>query len=445
MSIRVFGQPLIPSARRLINSLRDLGYDFAAAVADLIDNSITAGGSEVVIDVEFDGDNSWVRISDNGTGMTNQQLLEAMRYGSERDYVDDDLGRFGLGLKTASLSQCHKLTVATRFAKGDLQAYCWDLNHVEKTDKWELVIPDKKELDKILGGHLSRGTGTVVHWKFLDRMLGQKHPYGEASRKRLSKMCRELEEHVTMVFHRFLDGDVPDRKLKIILNGNELKAWDPFARDEPETIKMEPLTFSVERDDVSGKVKLQPYILPPKDKFSTPAAFNRAAGPNKWNLQQGFYIYRANRLIQSGGWCNLRAADEHTKLARIALDFSPHLDEIFNINVAKMKVQLPQEIREEMVDAVEKIVKEARKVYDKKVKPSPPHNPDPVGFARGQQANTRTGHETSVTGSGNEKKGGNQRLWTLDELQKQLMEHAFSDEIPIITKVFSRLRKKLQK
>ncbi len=133
MNIRVYDQQLIPSARRLMSSLRDLGYDFAAAVADLVDNSITAGADEVRIDIEFDGDHSWVRIADNGTGMTEEQLLEAMRYGSERDYENDDLGRFGLGLKTASLSQCHKLTVATKSSKGETHVYCWDLEHVGKS------------------------------------------------------------------------------------------------------------------------------------------------------------------------------------------------------------------------------------------------------------------------------------------------------------------------
>ncbi len=208
----------------------------------------------------------------------------------------------------------------------------------EKVNRWELVIPDKKDIDKILGGNLSKGTGTVVYWQFLDRMLGQKHPYGEASRKRLLKMCRELEEHITMVFHRFLNGEVAGKKLKISLNSNKLKAWDPFARDEPETKQLKSITFHLERDDISGDVELTPYILPPRDKFTSTEMLNRTAGPNKWNFQQGFYIYRANRLIQSGGWCNLRAPDEHTKLARIALEFSPHLDEIFNINVAKMRV-----------------------------------------------------------------------------------------------------------
>src|SRR5512138_640505 len=101
--IKVLEQQAIPSARRLIRSLRSLGYDFAAAVADLIDNSITAGATEILIDVEFDGDHSRVRIADNGAGMTKEQLQEAMRYGSERDYDENELGKFGLGLKTASL------------------------------------------------------------------------------------------------------------------------------------------------------------------------------------------------------------------------------------------------------------------------------------------------------------------------------------------------------
>lgn len=93
---------VIPSARRLVRSLRDMGYDFTTAVADLVDNSLEAEATVVTIDVEFEGDESWVRIIDNGHGMTEEELVEAMRYGSDREYDDQSLGKFGLGLKTAS-------------------------------------------------------------------------------------------------------------------------------------------------------------------------------------------------------------------------------------------------------------------------------------------------------------------------------------------------------
>src|SRR5690606_12829804 len=116
---------------------------------------------------------------------------------------------------------------------------------------------------------------------------------------------------------------------------------DPFARGEPSTQRLEPVLLKL--DGVAGRsaVVLEPYVLPPQSKFSTPEAFNRASGPNKWNRQQGFYIYRADRMIQSGGWSNLRTLDEHTKLARVALHFSPSLDDDFKINVPKMRVSIP--------------------------------------------------------------------------------------------------------
>ncbi len=444
-------QPLVPSARRLIKNLRNLGYDFSAAVADVIDNSIAAGGDNIVIDVEFDGDHSKVRIADNGIGMTRDQLLEAMRYGSERDYLDDELGKFGLGLKTASLSQCRRLTVASRVKDGEICAFCWDLDHVEKTNRWELIIPSGKELGNILGGHLSDGTGTVVFWQYLDRMLGLKHPYGETSKNRLRGMSRDLEEHVTMVFHRFLNGEVPGRNLKINLNGNGLEPWDPFARDQEDTKSLDPIVCHLTHEDVSGDVLLRPFILPPQDKFKPLSAFERASGPKKWNQQQGFYIYRANRLIQSGGWCKLRAVDEHTKLARIALDFSPQLDDAFNINVAKMNVQLPEEIREEIEKTTGGIVAKAREIYDKKDRPKPPPNINPI-HPPTQAPPTGTPSpiiQPPATGDVVTKPGSEdknllaQKMWNLDDFQLMLEVNAYQDELPVLTKIIKRLRKKL--
>src|SRR6266550_2170055 len=219
------GYEVIPGARRLITSLRDMGYDFAAAVADLVDNSIEAGASLVAIDVEFDGDDSWVRVADNGRGMTPDELREAMRYGAERAYDEEDLGKFGLGLKTASMSQCQRLSVASRSSRGraDITAYCWDLEHIQRTNRWEILPLEKTGLGPAVRTPLKDTRGTVVLWQRLDRILGFKHPYGEFARKRLGQMCRELEDHLAMVFHRFMKGEVRGQKLKVMLNGNEVQ------------------------------------------------------------------------------------------------------------------------------------------------------------------------------------------------------------------------------
>ena len=420
---------LIPSARRLITSLRDLGYDFAAAVADLIDNSIAAGASQVTIDVEFDGDDSAVRIADNGRGMTPSDLREAMRYGAERNYDEGDLGKFGLGLKTASMSQCQRLSVATRANpnRADITTYCWDLAHIEKTNRWEIlplgVGPKTREALKIT-------TGTVVLWQKLDRILGYKHPYGEMARKRLLYMCRQLEEHLAMVFHRFLSGEVPRKRLKILINGNPVQPWDPYCREEENTKSLGVTTIPIDEEGVKGEIKLEPFVLPHKEKFSTPVAFAEASGPLKWNRQQGFYVYRANRMIQSGGWCNLRTIDEHTKLARIALSFSPKLDEAFKINVAKMRVQLPQQIREQIEQAVTPVLKVAQETYRKS---------SATSDSKVRVATTQVGTTEGASGIGTTP-FGSKRMWTLDDLQKQIERTAEPEERPVVDKVFRRFR-----
>ena len=242
-------------------------------------------------------------------------------------------------MKTASLSQCQRLTVASRSNRNraDIAAYSWDLEHIERTNRWEVISNERNSLGPAIRNPLKETTGTVVVWQQLDRILGYKHPYGESARKRLSTMCRELELHLGMVFHRFLSGEVRGRKLKILLNGNTIAAWDPFARDERRTKALTPVVIQVAHEGVSGEVTLEPYVLPHQQDFSSPDAFRCASGPANWNQQQGFYIYRSGRLIQSGGWCRLRTSDEHSKLARVALSFLPALDEAFRINVAKMQ------------------------------------------------------------------------------------------------------------
>ncbi len=416
---------VIPSAGRLVRSLRDLGYDFVQAVADLIDNSLAAGATEVAIDVTFAGTGSAVRIVDNGHGMSRCELVEAMRFGSKRDYEENDLGRFGLGLKTASLSQCRRLAVASRTdpRRRKIVAFAWDIDHLERTDRWEVLPLADGNLDEALKDPIADRCGTVVIWKRLDRILDYAHPNGEFARKRLSTMCRELEAHLAMVFHRFLAGETGRRKLRVTLNSNPVGPWDPFARDEQKTTTIEPVNIPFEDGPVRGELRLERFVLPHQSEFSSPDAFRRASGPANWNQQQGIYIYRANRLIQAGGWCGLRTVDEHLKLARVALYFSPKLDSAFRVNVAKMRVQLPASVRDVIREHLQPVLRLAQQRYR---------------GSSGGPGTKRTGR-----GEGGKKSGkGGPRRWTLDEFEQDLLAAARPKEKRVIRSVMDRLRRR---
>ena len=373
----------VPSAARLGVALRDVSYDFIGAVADLIDNSIAAGATAVDITARFAGGDSWVRIADNGVGMETATLNEALRFGSRSDYEPDALGKFGLGLKTASLSQCQRLLVATRTSpnRARLEARLMDLEIMVKNDTWEVDILAGPTRPPDLVEPLTRRPGTVVMWQNLDRLLPYRRPDGEAAKKGLYNRLEQLDHHLGMVFHRYLTGDVPRRKrLTITINGTTVEAWDPFARTEQGTETLQSGEFVVVHGSTAGVVTFQPYVLPNKHQFSTPAAHEHY-GRGRWNQTQGLWVYRANRLIQDGGWSYLRAADEHTKYARGALDFFPDLDDAFGINTAKMRVNLPASLREDLRAPADALVRRAKARYAAGTKKPPP--PSPPGSGSG--------------------------------------------------------------
>jgi hypothetical protein len=375
---------IIPSAQRLVGSLRDVGYDLATAVADLVDNSVEADATEVRIDFCFAGADSWVRITDNGRGMSSDEIDEAFRYGTRRSYSDRDLGRYGLGLKMASFSQCRRFTVAARTEAdaGHMEIRCWDLDHIDQTDAWEALRLTEEEC-KLECLELIGSSGTVVMWERLDRILGYKDSSSCWAKDALSRLCRETEQHLAMVFHRFLAGEASrEIPLRIFLNGNAIEPWDPFARSEPETKSFEPQDIDFGQNGRLLTARVMPYILPNDSAFSSPRARAEAAGPHKWNRQQGLYIYRADRMIQSGGWNRLRTMDEHTKLARIALDFSPTADAAFKTNVAKMSVQIPDEIRNDLTAIASAVARVANNVYRQRATTQPRDPGSPTRTAR---------------------------------------------------------------
>lgn len=359
-------EEVVPSAARTIASLRDIGYDLPRAIADVIDNSVAAGATSVDVTLRFEGANSWIRIADNGEGMDATTLVEAMRYGSERDYDPDDLGKFGFGLKTASTSQCRRLTVASRRSvkQKRFEVRCLDLGHIEETNRWEVLVLEGDDRPPHLLKPLGKGPGTVVLWEDLDRVLDYKDPFGQWAKRRMLELAAEIDEHLAMVFHRFLSGDVKGQKLSLSVNGSRVQAWDPFCRDEPKTTELPAKDLRVTGAEGLGIVRVRPFVLPQQTEFSSDAAWRRASGPAKWNRQQGLYIYRANRLIQSGGgWNRIRVIDEHSKLARVAVDFFPELDASFGINIAKAFVQLPDDLRGQLEPIVSQVAKEADRRY----------------------------------------------------------------------------------
>lgn len=398
-------EEIIPSARRTISSLRDVGYDTPHAIADLVDNSVAARATLVEVTFHFDGNRSWIRVADNGEGMDAATLLEAMRYGSERDYVNDDLGKFGFGLKTASTSQCRKLTVASRRAPqyARMEVRQLNLSHIEKTNQWQVLVLEGEGRPDYVIEPLLEHTGTVVVWEDLDRILEYKDPWGEWARRKLLSLAEQVDTHLGMVFHRFLAGEVPERRLRITVNGSKVEPWDPFCRREQKTEELPSKDLTVNGEGGAGLVRVQRYVLPRQNEFSSDAAWRLASGPANWNRQQGFYVYRAHRMIQSGGWNRMRTSDEHTKLARVSIDFYPELDGVFGINITKTRVGLPQDLRDQLDPLVAQITRRAQQRYrssepkgtggssastaDRRTSPAREYSSQPGGYGRTAEGN----------------------------------------------------------
>lgn len=354
-----------PSAARLTESLRDIGYDFPTAVADIIDNSVAAGAKRVDIEIRFDGADSWVAIADDGVGMSVTALTEALRYGTRRDYGRGDLGRYGLGLKTASLSQCRSVTVVSRPRSSTRTTVRMiDLDVVAEYDEWAVISPGADEHATQARALVADNGGTVVMWRKLDRVLPEKRPEGGWARRRLESLAEKTAEHLGIVFHRFIEGAVGD-PLVITVNGEKVAPWNPFAPDEPACTAFPAQRFEIAVGEISGSVLLRFFVLPSRDQFSSAAEFDRLSGPLNWNRQQGLYIYRAERLVQWGGWGGIRGIDEHTKLARVALDFDVDLDLAFNINVAKMRVSMPPQLRQMLERPIHELCIRADDAYRK--------------------------------------------------------------------------------
>lgn len=351
--------PLPPSAASLTASLRDLGYSLETAVADLIDNSISADATEITVFCDLSRTAPVLVISDNGRGMTGEEVIAALRHGAtdpRKKRGPKDLGRFGLGLKTASFSQCRRLTVVSA-VKGVYAGAEWNLDEVEKNDDWIIAILDPDEITAQPYFEALGNTGTLVIWRDLDRLFED-----ESGRRRdeiVNEKLTIVERHLSLVFHRFLAGEVKGRrKLTIRINGHPIAPFDPFCRKNEATQILPEETVWV--DDAA--VTMQPYVLPHHSRLS-PSEYDFYHDRSDFISNQGAYVYRNGRLMAWGDWFRMVPKGESTKLARVQIDFPNSLDEAWTIDIKKSRARPPHAVRERLRQIIAKIANRSVTVH----------------------------------------------------------------------------------
>lgn len=340
-----------PTADVLMSSMRAMGYSFEAAVADIIDNSISVKAHLIEIKFPIGPSDLYVAICDDGKGMSKEELFDAMKYGSalkrgNRD--EDDLGRFGLGLKAASLSQCRRLTVVSK-KDGKLSAYIWDLDVVEQKKDWIMIDCSNEEIKQIrfidfLNG---RESGTIVLWENFD-ILSQSsgNVYAE-----LMEYQESTSNYLSLIFHRFLNKSGA-AKLVIKINNFTLEGLDPFLENHNKTDVRRPFPLPIkDKDGIERMVIVQPYVLPFQKDLSAEDK-RLSGGIENYRSKQGFYIYRNERLIVWGTWFG-RHRDELTKYARIKIDIPNTLDDVWGIDIKKQSAKIPSSIKQRLTHAVD--------------------------------------------------------------------------------------------
>lgn len=358
---------LVPSPISLIESLRNIGYSTETSIADIIDNSITAGASRINIRFAWNAGVPWVAVTDDGSGMTEEELISAMRFGSTcplEARSAGDLGRFGLGMKTASFSQCRRLTVVSR--KHHRLSCCkWDLDELAEAagTAWKLSILNPADIyrqpvpDDVYNETATVfESGTLILWENIDRIRDQVPPAKQEAH--FNDMLDRARKHLELVFHRYLSPEPGRKKITITMNGDALDAFNPFNPRNLATQELEAQQILLEGE----MILVQPYVLPHHSKVSR-RDYNYYAGEGGYLHNQGFYVYRNRRLIIKGTWFRLIKKEELNKLIRVRVDIPNSLDHLWKIDVKKSHASPPETIRNELKQVIDKIAASGRRVY----------------------------------------------------------------------------------
>lgn len=350
----------IAPSTNLVESLRDMGYTLDTALADVVDNSISSGATRIAIYASPETP-SRIAIADNGRGMSEQQILQALTLAFySRDMVrsSNDLGRYGMGMKTASWSQCRRFTILSSM-NGVVNAATVDLDQIREQQTWEAEFLTAEQIDALPDRSLLLGNGTLLIWEKLDRVVNDADTKAQTE---LASKLNQAAEHLEVIFHRFMVSEAPYPKITITINGRELKPFDPFCSKHPATQQSAEEVIPL---GSNGSVKVQAFTLPHHDRLSS-VENSRLAGPEGYLRNQGFYLYRERRLILKGTWFRLKKPHPSLNLARIRIDIPNSMDDRWHINIIKSSAQPPREVRERLRRIVDTLGSHSQKVYKQK-------------------------------------------------------------------------------
>lgn len=332
----MFTEDVSPNLSNFVKSLRDIGYSTEVAVADILDNSITAKAKYIKIHVVSEPELIF-SVLDNGLGMDSLELVEALRLGTknpESKREKTDLGRFGLGLKTASFSQCKRLTVISKKNR-IVSVRQWDLDYISNKNQWLLITPKISEIEKyyLYEDLLKQDSGTLVVWEQIDGF----------NKLSLPDTIDTLRKHLSLVFHRFMEGIIGINSIKISINNNPLHPFNPFNIDHPATQQLSSEKIKI----YGGTVNIQPYILPHHSKLSQ-QEYEQYATEEGYTKSQGFYLYRANRLLIYGTWWGLHRSIDAHKLVRIKVEVPNNQDKYWGIDIKKSSANPTADIKTDL-------------------------------------------------------------------------------------------------
>jgi hypothetical protein len=325
-----------PNAAKLMDSLRYLGYDNYSAIFDLVDNSLDAEAKTINIVISQVGGDAMISIADDGYGMDEKVLDEALKLGSLTDRNStSDLGRYGMGLVTASLSIAKRTSVLTR-SNGTLLKSVTDVDEIKKRNEFckflgKASAEDAQQFAKAI----AKGTGTLVVLTKCDNLKNQN----------LSVFRNTLRGKLGQIYRYFLISGK-----KIFVNGESVSPRDPLMLEEKETQVFSDETFEIslksnEGREVTDQLRIRIVMLP---DFGADGNRERKIGQRG----QGFYILRNNREIAEGERLDLFTRHNDLNRFRGEIFFSGIFDEFMGVNFTKHEIDPHQAIRDKIENLV---------------------------------------------------------------------------------------------